>query len=145
MRPVFKTFIKVAILLGVLAYFIFALTTINRPDEEQVCKGLDIVVDDQQQTGFIGENEIRELLVKKKLFPEGKALKDVDLAQLESVLVASPYIEQALCFTTAEGNAPCAYHARPQCCWRGFLYRRPWRNDASRASCHRSHRHDGEC
>lgn len=104
MRPVFKTFIKVAILLGVLAYFIFALTTINRPDEEQVCKGLDIVVDDQQQTGFIGENEIRELLVKKKLFPEGKALKDVDLAQLESVLVASPYIEQALCFTTAEGN-----------------------------------------
>lgn len=104
MRPVFKTFLKVAILLCVAAYFVFALTTINRSDEEQACNGLNIVVNDNQHTNFVNENEIRELLVKKNLFPEGKALKDIDLAKLESVLVASPYIEQALCYATPEGQ-----------------------------------------
>ena len=102
MRPVFKTAIKVAILLGVMAYFIFALTTFNRPAQELVCKGLDIVVNDEQHTNFINENEIRELLVKKNLYPEGQALDAVDLVQLESVLVASPYIDQALCYTTSD-------------------------------------------
>ena len=100
----YKTLLKIVILLGVAAYFIFALTTLNRPKQEPECKGLDIVVKDEQQTDFVNENEIRELLVKKKMFPEGKALKDIDLAQMESVLVASPYIDQALCYTTAEGN-----------------------------------------
>lgn len=100
----YKTLLKIVILLGVAAYFIFALTTFNRPQQEPECKGLDIVVKDEQQTDFVNENEIRELLVKKKMFPEGKALKDIDLAQMESVLVASPYIDKALCYTTAEGN-----------------------------------------
>lgn len=104
MRPVYKTLLKVVILLGVAAYFVFAMTTINRPKQEPECKGLDIVVRDEQHTDFINENEIRELLVKKKLFPEGRALKDIDLAEMESVLVASPYIDQALCYSTAEGN-----------------------------------------
>ncbi|MCR4994004.1 MAG: hypothetical protein K6A32_01270 [Bacteroidales bacterium] len=102
MRPIFKTSIKVAILLGVLAYFIFALTTFNRPVQEPACKGLDIVVNDEKNTNFINENEIRELLVKKKLFPEGRAIADIDLAELESVLVASPYIDKALCYTTSD-------------------------------------------
>lgn len=100
----FKTLLKVAILIGVAAYFVFALTTFNRPAEEQVCQGLDIVVNDEQHTDFVNENEIRDLLVKKKLFPEGRPLRDVNLAQLESVLVASPYIEQALCYSSAEGR-----------------------------------------
>lgn len=104
MRPVYKTLLKVVILLGVAAYLVFALTTLNRPQQEPECKGLDIVVNDEQHTDFINENEIRDLLVKKKLFPEGKALKDIDLAEMESVLVASPYIDQALCYTTAEGK-----------------------------------------
>ena len=100
----YKTLLKIIILLGVASYFVFALTTLNRPKQELDCKGLDIVVNDEQHTDFVNENEIRELLVKKKIFPEGRALKDIDLAEMESVLVASPYIDQALCYTTTEGK-----------------------------------------
>ena len=101
---ILKTFLKVAILLGAAAYFIFALTTFNRGEEGQVCSGLDIIVNDPAHTNFINENEVRELLVAHKLFPEGKALQDVDLTQLESVLTASPYIDEALCYKTANGR-----------------------------------------
>jgi len=98
----FKTFLKVSILLGVAAYLVFALTTFNRTEEVHACQGLNIVVNDEQGTNFINENEVRELLVNKKVFPEGKAIKDIDLAQLESVLVVSPYIDKALCYATAD-------------------------------------------
>ena len=57
MRPVYKTLLKVVILLGVAAYLVFALTTLNRPQQEPECKGLDIVVNDEQHTDFINEND----------------------------------------------------------------------------------------
>ncbi len=100
----YKTLLKVLILAGAVAYLIFALVHFNRPKRDPDCTGLDITVYDEHNTQFINDNEIRELLVQKKLFPEGQALKDIDLAQMESVLVASPYIDRALCFKTIEGK-----------------------------------------
>ncbi|MBR1755938.1 MAG: hypothetical protein IJ767_03420 [Bacteroidaceae bacterium] len=97
-----KTILKVCILVGVLAYLIFALTTFNKSGKQQVCTGLDIVVNDD--THFIRENEVRDLLTANKLFPEGKAMQDIDLGELEKVFTASPYIDQALCYKTADGR-----------------------------------------
>lgn len=99
---VLKTLLKIFILLTAAVYLVIAITKINTLDERDECRGLDIQILDDQQTGFVNENEVRELLVAKKLFPEGKALKDVNLAQLESVLVVSPYIDKTLCYKTAE-------------------------------------------
>lgn len=100
----FKTIIKILILFGVGAYLIFALTMMKKPEGSQECTGMAIVVHDEQQTGFVNENEVRELLVNKKIFPEGQPLDDIDLAQLESVLVASPYIDEALCYKASDGK-----------------------------------------
>ena len=98
----YKTLLKIFILLGVAAYLIFALVTFNRPVEGQDCVGLDIVIDDNYGTGFIGENEVREWLVSHAKFPEGEKLTDIDLAEMEQVLEKNPYIDHALCYTTAE-------------------------------------------
>jgi len=98
-----KTLFKIFILFGMGAYIIYALTML-KPDQGKECTGLNIVINDEQQSGFVNENEIRELLVSKKFFPEGQPLKDIDLVELESVLVANPYIDEALCYITAEGQ-----------------------------------------
>jgi len=99
---VFKTLVKILILLAAAVYLVIAVTKISTVDERDECRGLDIQILDEQQTGFINENEVRELLVAKKLFPEGKAMNGINLAQLESVLVVSPYIDKSLCYKTAE-------------------------------------------
>lgn len=99
-----KTFFKVFVLLGIATYLVFALIKFSTRDDKEACKGLDVYINDEQETGFVTENEIRELLVSKKQFPEGRALDDINLAQLESLLVASPYINEALCYKTAENK-----------------------------------------
>lgn len=101
---VIKTILKLLVFMGLAGYLIYAIVRFNRPDQCPECTGLDIVINDEQDTDFINENEIRELLVSKKLFPEGKALEDIDLTELEKVLTASPYIDEALCFKTGEGR-----------------------------------------
>ena len=108
----YKTILKVVVFLGVIAYLAFALLRLNRNERGQVCTGLEISIDDARQTGFLGENEVRELLIKSKYFPENELLERVDLAALESVLVASPYIDKALCYKTVEGKV--AMHIRPR-------------------------------
>ena len=109
---IIKTIVKLLVFIGLAAYLVFALVKINRPAQSPECTGLDIIIDEEQCTDFINENEIRELLVSKKLFPEGKALDDVDLTQLETVLTASPYIDEALCFKTATGHV--SIHVTPR-------------------------------
>ena len=99
-----KTIFKIFILFGLLAYLIFAVTMLHKAAPPQECTGLDIVINDEQQTGIINENEVRQLLVSKKLFPEREPLKQIDLAQLESALLTSPYIDKVLCYKTAEGQ-----------------------------------------
>ncbi|MBQ7496188.1 MAG: cell division protein FtsQ/DivIB [Bacteroidaceae bacterium] len=108
----YKTILKVAVFLGLVAYLIFALVRLNRNEQGQECTGLEITIDDTRQTGFLGENEVRELLIASKHYPENELLESVDLAELESVLVASPYINEALCFKTVEGKV--AMHITPR-------------------------------
>ncbi len=97
----FKRLIKIAALLGVAAYLIFALTTINRPAQPSHCKGLVINITD---TDFVNDDEVRQILHANKLFPEGQSFDDISLAVMESCLVASPYVQQALCYQTSEGK-----------------------------------------
>lgn len=100
----FKTLFKIFILFGLLAYLIFAVIMLRKTEPHQECTGLDIVINDEQQAGFINENEVRQLLVSKKLFPEREPLQQIDLAKLESALHTSPYIDKVLCYKTAEGQ-----------------------------------------
>ncbi len=97
-----KTFLKIVVLLGLAVYFIMAITLLNSPKEGAVCQGVDTVVDDSLQTGFIRSNEVREILTKAKMFPEGCLLDDIDLKKLEETLLKSPYIDRALCYKTAD-------------------------------------------
>ena len=108
----FKTALKVIVFLGLIAYLVFALVRLNRSSEGQVCTGLEITIDDTGQTGFLGENEVRELLIASKHYPENELLDSVNLAELESILVANPYINEALCFKTVEGKV--AMHIKPR-------------------------------
>ena len=108
----FKTLLKVFIFLGLIAYLIFAFFHLNRNEQGQECTGLEIVIEDTGNRGFLGENEVRELLIASKHYPENELLEDVNLAELESVLVASPYIDKALCFKTVESKV--AMHITPR-------------------------------
>ena len=71
-----KRILILCILVAVSIYLIVAVTIFNRKPENQVCKGMELVVKDSVDYGFITEAEVTKLLKQKNLYPEKKRIGD---------------------------------------------------------------------
>lgn len=94
-------FIAVIVLAG---YFIAAVTVLNKPKDGQICEEVEILIEDSIKHCLINEEDIERYLIRNKIFPKGKTMKEIDLLKMENVLKKSPYIDQATCYKTATGS-----------------------------------------
>ena len=94
----------ILLLLGLLCYFMAAVTVLNKPEEGLVCSGVEVVVEDSLQTGFIRKKEVLQLLKKRKCDPTGQKVDSVMLSVIEGTLRKSPYIEEATSYKTPGGK-----------------------------------------
>lgn len=98
-----KKILLLVVIVVLAGYFIAAITVLNQPKEGQLCEQVDIAIEDSVEHCLINEKDIERYLIRKKVYPKGKLLQQVDLLELESVLKESPYIDQATCYKTATG------------------------------------------
>lgn len=101
---IFKIILKTLLLIGTLAYLIFALVKVSRPTEEMVCTGVEIQIADSGQICLIDKAAIENYLTKQKISPKGRTLADVDIKGVEAKLSANPYIDTVNIFHTATGK-----------------------------------------
>ena len=99
-----KRIFILCILLAVTAYLIVAVTVFNRKPENQVCKGMELVVKDSIDYGFITETEVKNLLKQKNLYPEKKRIGTINVRLLEETLSRHPFISKAECYLTSGGK-----------------------------------------
>ena len=95
--------LSVVLLLG--AYLVVAMTRLNRQPADAVCR--DIVLNigqDARPEGFITEAELKKLLKKGNLYPQGKKMDDIRCRDIESYLKKSPFIENAECYKSPTGH-----------------------------------------
>lgn len=99
-----KKFILLVVIIALAGYFIAAVTVLNKPKDGQICEQVEILIEDSVEHCLINEEDIQRYLVRKKIFPQGKPIQEVDLLALESTLKKSPYIDQVTCYKTATGS-----------------------------------------
>lgn len=92
------------IVLGVAAYWIAAVTVLNKPEKGKVCNGVEIVINDSLQTGFLQENDILDIMKQEKINPVGLKMEQVDLNKIETHLSKNKYIEHVTCYKTPGGK-----------------------------------------
>ncbi len=97
-----KIFIILFLMLITL-YLIVAVTAFNSKPVEQACGGIDLIIKDSIDHGFITKKEILRLLNAKKLSPVGKAMGEVNIRALEEELSTHPLIGNVECYLTS-GN-----------------------------------------
>ena len=62
-REMIKKLAIILLLVGLfLLFYRAAVTVLNKPKEELVCNGVEVVVEDSLQTGFIQSGEVLRLL-----------------------------------------------------------------------------------
>ncbi len=94
----------ILLLLALFCYFIAAVTVLNKPEEGLVCNGVEVVVEDSLQTGFIRSGEVLGMLEKRKCDPTGQKMDRVMLSRIEETLRKNPYIEDVTSYKTPGGK-----------------------------------------
>ena len=98
-----KIFILLFLIL-LTAYLAMAVTVFNDRPTQQNCKGMDLVINDSVDYGFITQKEILKVLSNKKLSPIGKSMTEVNTREIEDELRKHPLIANAIKFTEPGGR-----------------------------------------
>ena len=86
------------------AYLVLAITAFNKPAEKAtVCSEVKIDFDDRTD-GFLGQNEIKAILERNRLYPLAKPMADVDTRRIEETLQKHPFVEKIECYKTQNGQ-----------------------------------------
>lgn len=100
MKKILST-IVLALLTG---YVVFALVTLCKKPDGQVCKGIQLEIRDSLETGYMSTGDIVALLKSKGLDPTGQPMEMVSLHTMEKALGASPLIASSECYKTMDGH-----------------------------------------
>ncbi len=94
-----KIFVFLFLIL-ISVYLVIAVTVLNGKPVGQTCSGMELVINDSIDYGFISKREVLRLLNSKKLSPIGKIISDINIRQLEDELKQHPLIGNAECYHT---------------------------------------------
>ena len=84
----------------ITSYLAVAVTVFNAKPENQTCKGMELVIKDSIDYGFITQKEVLRLLNTKKISPIGKKMGSINTRHIEKELQKHPLIAQVECYRT---------------------------------------------
>ena len=91
-------------LILISVYLLIAVTVLNAKPSEQVCAGMELVINDSIDYGFITKREVLRILNTKKISPIDKKMDDINTRQLEDELRKHPLISNAECYRTSDNR-----------------------------------------
>ena len=97
-----KLFILLFLML-ITIYLVVAVTAFNGKPDDETCTGMELVINDSINHGFITKKEVLRTLNTKKLSPIGKKMGEINTRQLEEEIGQHPLIGNVECFRTV-GN-----------------------------------------
>ena len=85
-------------------YLVVAVTAFNGKPDDETCTGMELVINDSINHGFITKKEVLRTLNTKKLSPIGKPMGEINTRQLEDELRQHPLIGNAECYRTSSNR-----------------------------------------
>lgn len=98
-----KLFIFLFLVL-ISVYLVIAMTAFNAKPDDVACEGMELVINDSIDYGFISKREVLRILNNKKLSPIGKKMGDINTRQLEDELRKHSLIGNAECYRTSSNR-----------------------------------------
>lgn len=102
-KTVILSLLKLLALLGTVSYLGFALVRLSPSTGEMVCTGVDIVFEDSADNLLITPNDVRHLLMARKIAPKGMRYADINMREIDSLLCLDPYIDTVTTYHTSSG------------------------------------------
>ena len=99
-----KTFFKLLVLLGVVAYLFYVFADISGKRDSTRCKEVNVIIVDSSYAGFINADEVVRILKKEKIYPVGQLMEEVNGDSLEKALEKNSFVSIVKCYKTPGGR-----------------------------------------
>jgi cell division protein FtsQ len=99
-----KKMINILLGLLIISYMLVVLGFVKDAHNGVRCNGIDVVIRDSLEHGFINESDVRSLIRLEHPKIAGIPLSDLDAAQMEENLSLVPHIKSAQVYKTVEGR-----------------------------------------
>lgn len=98
-----KKILYISIWVVLSAGILVTLGFVSKEHSEMPCKSLEITIDNSDENYFVNEKDVEELLKSQGNTVVGKALKDINVPQIEMLLNNHPHILKADAYLTIDG------------------------------------------
>ena len=99
-----KKFFIILIALLVTGYLIFSAIYFNDSSRNEVCNKFEVIVKDSLHTQFIHQKDIEVLLKRKKVYPVGKTMDEINTLEILDTILTNRLVKSAELFTTQNGT-----------------------------------------
>ena len=99
-----KTFFKLLVLLGVVAYLFYVFADMSGKRDSTRCKEVNVIIVDSSYAGFINADEVVRILKKEKIYPVGQLMEEVNGDSLEKALEKNSFVSIVKCYKTPGGR-----------------------------------------
>ena len=99
-----KKFFIILVALLVTGYLIFSAIYFNDSSGNAVCDKFEVVVKDSLHTRFIHQKEIEDLLKRKKVYPVGKTMDEINTLEILDTILTNRLVKSAEVFTAQNGT-----------------------------------------
>lgn len=90
--------------LGLVAYVAYAILFLSGPDEEEMCAAVELIVQEDEKSMFVGKEEIETMLKNAHVYPKGMRMKDVNTKKIEETIRSNNFIAKVECYKSANGK-----------------------------------------
>lgn len=107
-----KLFVKLSDLI-IFVYLVIVFASFGKsPDEEMLCKGVDIEMCDSDFEGFLDKERIEDIMKKNGIYPLNVKMKNISPYTIEKVIRKNPYVYDVNCYKTHTGIVKVRLHQR---------------------------------
>lgn len=103
MKPIWKYILITFFTIVVLGCIVFSLWYFSGREYSDVCKKLEIKLDENAGRQLITEKEVAEILDQNGLNPIGKTIKHIRTESIEEILHKNPMVKVVECYKTPSG------------------------------------------
>ena len=95
-----KIVIKIILLTGILGYLIFAFWKLSLKEEQRMCQGVEIIIEDSA-SNFVNKQFVENIILQTKCPIKDINIKDIEVKTIENCIQNCPYIDSVACYYTS--------------------------------------------
>jgi len=103
-KKILKIVLISLLFLGLIAYVVFAMITMNKPDPQVRCTDVQLIVKKNPSARFIDEKQVETLLRNAGLYPKGELMNTVDTKKIEELIRSNDFVEKVECYKSSNNK-----------------------------------------